>query len=1064
MTQIYLSTSRTQNLDTLFRTVCAGARESKEQQLIIVPEQFSHSLERSLCEMGGDTISRYAEILGFSRLAVRVFSEYGGVAETETDAAGRLLIMALTVEQLRSRLKLYGSKALKPNFLLQLSNALEELSSAGVNARVLREKLPSLSGAFAEKMEELSLLLEGYNSVCANLGQNSESRLSRLLLALEQNSFAKGRRFFFYGFTDFNGVELDILQQLMADGAELHFFFLCDELHSKKGNFATAANTARILYRMAQKFGKVELQQDSACEESSQFSFLRSHLFDSQKLASEKEDAVVFLDAPNPMSECRMVAGEILRLVEQGVRYRDITIACADYQSYCSHLKTVFHRAGIPGYFAGDTDILRQPVAQMLLSALDAALSMDGEAVIQYLKFGYSGLSMDQVDLLENYIRMWDISGSRFREQWSMSTKGVAGEKESQKQQRLAELNTSRQKMLYPLQKLRDSLLKATDTAQMILAVDQFMEDIRLNDKMNQKAKELFDGEKHQKAQEYAQVYSIFCRLMEQIYGVLGNTVRSTEDFCLLLRTALGLYTVGTIPATLDCVSVGSVSSQRNCNTDYLFVVGANEGSFPSVQNNQSLLNDRERTQLIQLDIRISPTTIASGRLERELSMIDSVLAAPIKKLYFSALEGKQSYFVLRANHLFPQSEHIRTEDALISRSPRDHHARYAKREEYHFPNLSQEAVEQLYGKELQLSSSKIETFANCRFSYFLKYGLRADELRTASVDASTYGTFVHYVLEHTTGKVMEEGGFQEVSLDRVLAIADELMEYYTVTFLSDLWYSERAEYLFRRNFADIRMVITHLYEELSAAEFRPEAFELTFGRGEDNLPPVRVDGDKVTAYIEGKVDRMDVWRKGEENYIRVVDYKTGRTTMDYTRLFHGLGMQMLIYLFALKEHGVQLHMHEPIPAGVLYFPARVERISIHSKDDEKGLQDGRAKAEKHTGILLEDEDVLRAMDPSSNMRFLPCDYKKDRLVGDLASKEQLDLLEQHITQKIRQIADGIYEGILEPDPYYIDSTHEACAWCPYETVCGKRGDKRILPKMKLSDFWSGLEVEYSGN
>lgn len=1064
MIQFNLSTSRNGNLNNLFQTICINAHKSKGQQLIIVPEQFSHSLERSLCQMGGDSISQYAEILGFSRLAVRVFSEYGGVAESETDAAGRLLIMALTVEQLRSRLKLYGGKALKPAFLLQLSKALEELNSACVNATVLRQKLPSLSGAFAEKIEELALLMDGYDSVCANLGQNPESRLSRLLMALEQNDFAKGRQFYFYGFTDFNGVELEILQQLMDDGAQMSFYFLCDELYSTKSQFATAATTTRILYRMAQKYGEPQLNFYAPEEEAEASSFLREHLFDSRKLLSEEPETLMFLDGDSPITECRMVAGEILQLVEQGVRYRDISIACADYESYSAYFRTVFHRAGIPGYYAGDTDILRQPVAQMLLAALDAALSLDGDEVIRYMKFGYTGLSLDQEDLLENYIRMWNISGSRFRTRWTMSTKGVGKDLSAEEQKLLQELNTSRQKILRPLLSLHQGLEKAKDTAQMILALDQFMDDISLDKKLSSIAHELFENGQHQKAQEYAQVYSIFCRLMEQIYGILGQTSRTTEDFCLLLRTALGLYTVGTIPATLDCVSVGNLSSQRNCNTDYLFIVGANEGVFPAVQNNQSLLSDRERTQLIQLDIRISPTTIASGRLERELSMIDSVLAAPMKKLYFTALKGKQSYFVLRASDLFPNAKHIDTDEALICRSSRDHEVHYAKRTEYHIPSLSPKAVQQLYGSTLQLSSSKIEAFASCRFAYFLKYGLRTDELHTAEVDGSIYGTFVHDVLEHTGKQVMEEGGFHTVSLERVLEIANERMEKYTTEVLADLWYSERAEYLFRRNFADVRLIITQLYKELSASDFIPEGFELCFGRGEEALPYIEAIGTFGTAKIEGKIDRMDVWRRGEDTYFRVVDYKTGHTSMDYSKIFYGLGMQMLIYLFALKEHGTALRFTNPKPAGMLYLPAKFKRISIKNIFDDKGRLEGQNKADKRTGLLLNNEDVVFAMDPTPGMRFLPCDYKKDTLVGDIATEEQFALLEEHVSRKIREVIDGIFSGDIQADPFYMDTYTEACTYCKFKTICGDRANKRILANMKAAEFWEKLEVDQNGN
>ena len=49
-------------------------------QILIVPEQHSHSMERQLCAIGGSRVSLFAEVLSFTRLANRVFSVYGGLA------------------------------------------------------------------------------------------------------------------------------------------------------------------------------------------------------------------------------------------------------------------------------------------------------------------------------------------------------------------------------------------------------------------------------------------------------------------------------------------------------------------------------------------------------------------------------------------------------------------------------------------------------------------------------------------------------------------------------------------------------------------------------------------------------------------------------------------------------------------------------------------------------------------------------------------------------------------------------------------------------------------------
>ena len=49
----------------LLARICENAAHGVAGQILIVPEQYSHETERALCECGGDTISRYAEVLSF---------------------------------------------------------------------------------------------------------------------------------------------------------------------------------------------------------------------------------------------------------------------------------------------------------------------------------------------------------------------------------------------------------------------------------------------------------------------------------------------------------------------------------------------------------------------------------------------------------------------------------------------------------------------------------------------------------------------------------------------------------------------------------------------------------------------------------------------------------------------------------------------------------------------------------------------------------------------------------------------------------------------------------------
>ena len=1067
MLRLCLSTDRKANSAMLLHELC---EKKKPGQILLVPEQFSHTAERKLCEFGGATINRYAEVLSFSRLASRVFTAVGGSAETQTDASGKLLMMSLAVENVRSRLKLYGTSAEKPAFLLKLIDTLEELRSYCVTPQMLRQASTDLSGVLALKMEEFALLMESYDSVCANLGQNPESRLTRLLHALDGSDFAQDKCFYIDAFLDFNGVEREILATLLNGGADITVALCCDDLHSSALQFSAARATAKELWQIASKQGietRISVLEEKA---DRPLSALKTRLFGGETAAqTEQTDQIIFIESGDETEECSIAAGQILKLIESGVRYRDITVACADYETYRFELETVFRRAEIPAYYAGDTDILRQNVIHMLLSAMEAATGgMDTQSVLYYLKSGFLRIARDRCDRLENYVLLWGIRGSQWEREWVKSPFGLSEGSEEKSQALLSALNEDRVAFVMPLIRLREGLHSAKNTAQMVLALNRFLDEIELNEQLHSMTQQLQQHGQLQRAQEYAQVYAIICAVLEQMYGVLGSSVHTPEAFCDLFRTALSQCSVGTIPATLDSVSVGSLLSQRCSDSKYLFLIGANEGAFPSAQTNATLLSEKERTSLLHYGIGLNPSV--TGGLERELAAMVGVLDVPTQRLYFGGVNGRESYYLLRAKKLFPNTAKCTDDRDLIVRSRRDYlndllshpeqidgarslrekAQKLVAAKDHTMGRLTETTVKALYGKTLRLSSSKIDTLASCRLSHFFKYGLKAQERKPAQVDAAVFGTFVHDVLENTSRQVMQEGGFDAVPLERVLQIADERMEIYAREMLADLWGSERAEYLFRRSFSEVRGVVTQLWREMSVSQFRPQWFEMKFGKGQ-LMPSVKIVGEKMTAELEGVVDRADVWRSGDTVYVRVVDYKTGKTTFEPEKILHGIGMQMLLYLFALRRSGAHLLDRPLTCAGVMYFPASVKKVVLEERFDAKA-EEKRREAERRSGMLLDNAAVLQAMEPGEAPIFLP---KKD----SLATSEQFDLLEDYVLRMVAALADELASGEIKPNPFYISDKYNACAKCSYAEVCGAEIDKRwISPIKEMNEFWQAVE------
>ena len=222
-----------------------------------------------------------------------------------------------------------------------------------------------------------------------------------------------------------------------------------------------------------------------------------------------------------------------------------------------------------------------------------------------------------------------------------------------------------------------------------------------------------------------------------------------------------------------------------------------------------------------------------------------------------------------------------------------------------------------------------------------------------------------------------------------------------------------------------------------------------------------------MNAILLGFVDRVDTWLQNGNAYYRVVDYKTGKKDFDYCDIFNGVGLQMLLYLFALRECGEEVVGQNPIPAGVQYFPARVPFVSADGRLDEEALEKERDKTRKRRGLLLNDEHVLQAMEPGDQPRRLCYTVKKDgSLSGDLADREQLKMLKDYIFKLLGKMVDEIASGTVEPNPYMRGSSHSACAFCPYGAVCHKEQveNRRNYKTMTSQRFWEEIEKEVGAN
>lgn len=1048
--------------------------------ILLVPDLVSHDMERRLCMAAGDSSSRFAEVLSFAGLARCVSDATGHKIPECMDQGGRLIAMAAAALQLHSKLKAYASVETKPEFLTSLIDAVDEFKCCCIRAEDLRQAAKQAQGSLAQKLEEIALLLDAYDALCARGKRDPRDQMTWLLEEMESSDFAATHHFFIDGFPDFTRQHMLILEHIIASDTNVVICMNCDETGSKDPAFEKAGRTALELIRFANRRGIAVAYQTVGCQQGP-LAGLGQLLYQGDIQKGQYIGHLSTYRTNTIYDECCVVADKILEHVLQGARYRDIGIVCGDIETYRSTLSSVFDRCKIPSYLSGTEDILDKSVLNTILTAIDVATNgFDQKLMFRYLKSLFSPVDFHTCDQLENYAILWAISGNRWCKEWINHPLELNGKWNDHANNLLSDLNSARKRVMEPLVLLRDALTKSTTLKDQVIGVYQFLEDIHFADKLRKLSAQMESIGDRRNVQIIDQLWEIILTAMEQLHDTLGDTVWDAETFSRLFRLILSQYDVGTIPAVLDSVTIGPASAMRCHETKHLFVLGALEGQFPGCSATTGVLSDQERTDLRRLGVPVNGGSI--DNLQVDFAEIYGVINGAHETISILCPSGQPSYVYKRLSelaggeinnpaHLAAILTNAGEAAAYLARweyasgakilGIDDEYTQIIKHRAHEIGTITKENIHRLYGERLFLSASQIDRQAECRMSYFLKYGMRLKERKSATIDSAEFGTYVHAVMENTVQYVKDHGGFRQHSLQEVLDIAIGYSDAYSEQFFSQLD-SERVGYLFRRNVHELLLVVRELWDEMQSCDFEPIGVEIGFGEGE-TLSAVDVSGMTMPAILSGFVDRVDVWETSGNQYFRVVDYKTGKKRFDYCDVFNGIGLQMLLYLFALESEGKEILGDNPHCAGVQYFPARASFISLDGVLSETEIEKKREAEWVRQGLILNDKDVVHAMENSDHPKRLPISITKDgRLTGDLADREQFRRLKAYVFKQVGKMVDDIASGNVSPNPYTRGSEHSACMYCPYSAICHRAQveDIRNYKAMKADDFWTRIGKE----
>ena len=841
--------------------------------------------------------------------------------------------------------------------------------------------------------------------------------------------------------------------------------------------------------------------------------YLEQNLFRYQyEPYTEKQCEIRMFEALSPREEVHQTALYIRKLIrEEGLTYRDIAVVIGDLEGYASYVETEFGQLEIPCFLDRTRGIVLNPMIEYIKSVLQLYIrDFSYDTVFHFLRSGMADISREEIDELENYVIRTGARGYRtysrlFTRRTEEMQQGSGQEDTERAEETMERLNRIRQQFADTVEILH--MAPRAKAGEYVDHLYDFLEQNQVQQKLLNYQQRFEQEGDLAKAREYAQIYRLVMDLLDQIYELLGEEEISLQEFADILEAGFGEITVGTIPQNVDRIVVGDMERTRLKQVKVLFFLGVNDGNIPKNASKGGIISDMDREFLIESGTEMAPSPRQQMYIQRLYLYLN--MTKPSERLYLSYAkvnsDGKgirPSYLIDTVRKLFPQLavEYPQNRSRLEQIEGRQEGARYLAEElreyadgtlreeerqdfylmyrayeadpegrdrltaaafrRYKESGLSRIVARALYGRQLENSVSRLETYAACACRHFLQYGLSLQEREEFGFEVSDMGNVYHAVLENFAGKLAESGrtwwDFDENFATQAIK---EAVEGYAATYGETVLYSSaRNEYAITRMSRILTRTVLTLQQHLKQGSFQPDDYELSFRFAED-LDSIHVDlSEEEKMHLQGRIDRIDVSEDAEHVYVKVIDYKSGNKKFDLAALYYGLQLQLVVYMNAAMELESRKHPDkEIVPAALLYYHIDDPTIETPVELTQEQINEEILTKLRMNGVVNSDPAVVERLDRflQDKSKVIPVEKKKDGSFSarsGILSREELHVVSAYVDTKIRQIGREILDGKIAANPYE-KGNEEACTYCAYKKVCGFDGSIPGYEKRQLEDL-----------
>ena len=994
----------------------------------------------------------------------------------------------------------------------------------------------------SEKLRAISSIYEKYNEFFeeGNYTDSSDDLL-RVAEYIRSNSELDEKIHFWVGnFDEFLPQHMEILRAMADKNVDLTVCVNFPESDPTE-LYECLSDSYENIKSLSGYTGDIICDRTLTHVESEEIKFLLENFNNlSARWDKDVNDISVFA-ARDSYGEIEHTAGEILRLVrEEGLRYRDIAVLCGNGDEVGHIIKAVFDEYEIP-YFSDETITLSDhPIAMQLLSVFDIFDEDFGyNSVMRYLRAGfiydgdYMHIDRSDIDKTEDFVIRYGIRGRKkwLDERWSVekdSFERVWGDEEEEEDHDIEEeINLIKDRLISPVKELYSKVKKGKNGYDYAKAVFGYLESINMYGGLKKDVKRFEAESKTDEARQFSEIWNLILEVLDQTVVTMGKRKISFAEYGDYIRAGLSKCEIRTIPSRLDGVCVGSVQRSTAAPVSVLFVTGAVSGTYPSEISSEGFLSNADRSILREeYNITLAPDT--KEQMRRQYFKVYKALVPIKSKLYLSYPvqngEGnalRSARMVIDIQRMFPHlkvSDNIIGDSAdksyitspqatlhrlLINKSRNGESVRSLEWDTVYkwFKNsdkysaklgllekatefdgrraaLSEASAKALFGESITYSASRLNTYAKCPFSYFMKYGLGAKEQEDLEMTANEFGSYAHRFIQELCVRVEDGAQSPEEKSKRwkelsdsernacVDSITNEAKEKIKEFNTHD---EEKRLNMLDRISKTVKGSVAVVHKSLKKGKYVTDGFEREF----DKIPI----GDGI--YIKGVVDRVDAYDDGDREYIRIIDYKTGNTGFDIVNIYNGIDMQMVIYAVAIKKAEMEAKHKNAEISGIFY--NKVKNEFTNSQDTDSAKQehiknmrldgvvfvpqndDGSADMESLFAI---DEDVRASAENSEGYEsdFAPIKIFKNGNIGkSVRTEAECEGLMHKVVGNIKNIDNGIKSGNIEIHPYFENDRNNACQYCEFNEICSFEKENTDVRKknIKTEEAWDKIMEEY---